>query len=407
MKFGIIRERKNPPDRRVVLTPDACVKVLAKFKEAEIIVEPSPIRVFSDKEYEVKGIQVAAEMEKCDVLIGVKEVPIDHLIPNKQYFFFSHTIKKQHYNRNLLKAVLDKNIELYDHEVITNSKRQRLVAFGRYAGIVGAYNGIRAYGLKLDLYQLPKAETLADQQALILELRKPKLPNIKILLTGRGRVGNGAKEMLDAMDIKKVGVSDYLTKTFKEPVYCQIDASEYNRRKDGVRGNKADFFAHPEQYKSNFFRFAKVTDLYIAGHFYGDRAPYLFTRENAKSPDFKIKVVADISCDIDGPVATTIRPSTIADPIYGYNPLKETEVDFKDPHAIAVMAVDNLPCELPRDASVGFGDAFIKNVIPAFFNGDQDGVLERARMTKEGKLTRSYSYLQDYVDGKEVANSNQ
>ena len=407
MKFGIIRERKNPPDRRVVLTPDACKKMLAKFPEAKIMVEPSPIRVYTDEEYREHGLNVTQEMENCDVLIGVKEVPIEYLIPNKKYFFFSHTIKKQSYNRNLLRAVLEKNIELYDHEVITGVKGQRLVAFGRYAGIVGAYNGLRTYGLKLGLFQLPKAETLADQQALISELRKVKLPNIKIILTGRGRVGNGAKEMLDAMDIKKVGVSDYLTKTFKEPVYCQIDASEYNRRKDGVRGNKADFFAHPEQYKSNFFRFAKVTDLYIAGHFYGDRAPYLFTRENAKSPDFKIKVVADISCDIDGPVATTIRPSTIADPIYGYNPLKETEVDFKDPHAIAVMAVDNLPCELPRDASVGFGDAFVKNVIPAFFNGDQDGVLERARMTKEGKLTKRYAYLQDYVDGKEVANSNQ
>ena len=282
-----------------------------------------------------------------------------------------------------------------------------MVAFGRYAGIVGAYNGFRAYGLKFDLYQLPKAETLADQQALISELRKLRLPNMKILLTGRGRVGNGAKEMLDGMGLRKVKVSDYLSKTFDEPVYCQIDASEYNKRKDGVRGNKADFFAHPGEYKSNFFRFAEVTDFYIAGHFYGDGAPYLFTREDAKHPNFHIKVVADVSCDIDGPVATTIRSSTIADPIYGYDPIAESEVDYMDPKAIAVMAVDNLPCELPRDASVGFGDAFFKNVIPAFFNGDKAGVLERARMTKDGKLTRSYAYLQDYVDGKDVVNSNQ
>jgi alanine dehydrogenase len=399
MKFGIIRERKNPPDRRVVLTPDACVQIVAKFKGAEIIVEPSPIRVFKDEEYVAKGIPVAEEMEKCDVLIGVKEVPLENLIPHKKYFFFSHTIKKQPYNQKLLRAVLDRNIELYDHEVITNAKGQRLVAFGRYAGIVGAYNGIRAYGLKFGLFQLPKAETLADQRALISELEKVQLPNIKILLTGKGRVGNGAKEMLDAMGIKKVKVSDYLSKTFREPVYCQIDASEYNKRKDGVRGNKANFFAHPEDYRSNFFRFATVTDFYMAGHFYGDGAPYLFTREDAKHPDFKIKVVADVSCDIDGPVATTIRSSTIVDPIYGYDPLTEKEVDFKDSNAIAVMAVDNLPCELPRDASVGFGEAFVKNVIPAFFNGDGDGVLERARMTKNGQLTRRYAYLQDYVDG--------
>ncbi|MEL7271519.1 MAG: NAD(P)-dependent oxidoreductase, partial [Bacteroidota bacterium] len=328
---------------------------------------------------------------------GVKEVPIDALIPNKKYFFFSHTIKKQPYNRDLLRAILERNIELYDHEVITNPKGQRLVAFGRYAGIVGAYNGIRAYGLKFKTYDLPKAETLRDQQALIAELQKIQLPNIKILLTGKGRVGNGAKEMLDAMHLKKVNVAEYLSETFSEPVYCQIDASEYNKRKDGVRGNKADFFANPEEYKSNFFRFAEVTDFYIAGHFYGQGAPYLYTREDVKHPDFKIKVVADISCDIDGPVATTIQPSTIADPIYGYHPQTEQVVDYHDEAAIAVMAVDNLPCELPRDASIGFGEAFSKYVIPAFYNGDADGILERARMTQNGKLTQHYLYLKDYV----------
>ncbi len=398
MKFGIIKERKNPPDKRVVLSPNLCQNVLKKHSEAQIVVEPSPIRIFSDDEYSEAGIKVANEMESCDVLLGVKEVPIKALIPNKKYFFFSHTIKKQPYNRDLLRAILAKNIELYDHEVITNQNGQRLVAFGRYAGIVGAYNGVRTYGLKYNLFQLPKAENLRDRQALIEELQKIKLPNIKILLTGRGRVGNGAKEMLDAMGLKKVNVADYLSTTFKEPVYCQIDASEYNKRKDGVRGNKADFFANPQEYRSNFFRFAKVTDFYIAGHFYGDGAPYLYTREDAKHPDFKIKVVADVSCDIDGPVATTIRPSTIAEPIYGYEPQSEGEMDFKAAEAIAVMAVDNLPAELPRDASDGFGEAFSKYVIPAFFNGDANGILERALMTKNGKLTDRYQYLSDYVN---------
>ncbi len=397
MKFGIIQERKNPPDRRVVLSPFLCQFVLKSYPKARIIVEPSPIRVFQDAEYQELGIEVASKMEECDVLLGVKEVPIEALIPNKKYFFFSHTIKKQPYNRDLLRAILEKNIELYDHEVITNPKGQRLVAFGRYAGIVGAYNGIRAYGLKYQTFQLPKAETLKDQKALIAELQKVPLPNIKILLTGKGRVGNGAKEMLDAMNLKKVNVAEYLSDEFDEPVYCQIDASEYNKRKDGVRGNKADFFANPEEYKSNFFRFAKVTDFYIAGHFYGDGAPYLYTREDVKHPDFKIKVVADISCDIDGPVATTVQPSTIADPVYGYDPQTESVVDFLHPDAIAVMAVDNLPAELPRDASDGFGEAFTKYVIPAFFNGDKDGILERARMTANGKLTDRYSYLEDYV----------
>lgn len=401
MKFGIIRERKNPPDRRVVLSPLACQKVVNTYPGAEIIVEPSPIRAYTDDAYVQLGFNVGDEMENCDVLLGVKEVPMDALIPNKKYFFFSHTIKKQPYNRELLRALLEKNIEMYDHEVITNPQEMRLVAFGRYAGIVGAYNGFRAYGLKYGTYDLPKANDLEDQAALIAELKKIQLPNIKVLLTGRGRVGNGAREMLDGMGMRRVNVTEYLENDFNEPVYCQIDAGEYNKRKDGVRGNKANFFAHPEEYESNFFRFAKVTDFYIAGHFYGQGAPYLFTREDAKHPDFKIKVVADVSCDIDGPVATTIRPSTIAEPIYGYDPISETEVDFKNQEAIAVMAVDNLPCELPRDASEGFGEAFIKNVIPAFFNDDKNGVLYRARMTQNGKLTERYAYLQDYVDGKE------
>lgn len=401
MKFGIIRERKNPPDKRVVLSPKACQKVLKTHTKAQIIVEPSPIRAYADDDYKQLVITVASEMDNCDVLLGVKEVPIDSLIPNKKYFFFSHTIKKQPYNRDLLLAILEKNIEMYDHEVITNMQEQRVVAFGRYAGIVGAYNGFRAYGLKFDLFNLPKASVLPDQTALIAELKKLSLPSIKVLLTGRGRVGNGSREMLDGMGMRRVTVTEYLEETFNEPVYCQIDAGEYNKRKDGVRGNKANFFANPEEYKSNFFRFAKVTDFYIAGHFFGQGSPYLFTREDAKHQDFKIRVVADISCDIDGPVASTIRPSTIADPIYGYDAMTESEADFKKPEAIAVMAVDNLPCELPRDASEGFGEAFIKNVIPAFFNEDKDGVLERARMTQNGKLTERYSYLQDYVDGKE------
>ena len=399
MKFGIIQERKNPPDRRVVLSPEACQQVMENHPKAEIIVEPSPIRTFKDAEYTKAGFEVASRMNDCDVLLGVKEVPIKDLIPNKKYFFFSHTIKKQPYNRKLLLAILEKNIEMYDHEVITNEKEQRLVAFGRYAGIVGAYNGFRTYGLKHNLYKLPKAETLTDQPALIAELKKIKLPNIKIILTGRGRVGNGAREMLDAMNLKKVNVTDYLEEDFNEPVYCQIDASDYNKRKDGVRGNKADFFVNGDEYKSDFIRFTHVSDFYIAGHFYGQGAPYLYTREDVKHPDFKISVVADVSCDIDGPVATTIKPSTIADPIYGYDPKTEKETNYKNKSAIAVMAVDNLPCELPRDASVGFGDAFVKNVIPAFFNNDQDGVLKRALMTKNGKLTKRYSYLQDYVTG--------
>lgn len=399
--FGIIKERKNPPDRRVVFSPNGLSDTMSKFPEASFMVESSDIRIFDDAAYRNVGVEITNDISDCEVLLGVKEVPIEALIPNKKYFFFSHTIKKQPYNRKLLKAILDKNIELYDHEVIVNQKGWRLIGFGRYAGIVGAYNGFRAFGLKNESFTLPKAETLPDQKALEAELSKINLPNIKIVLTGNGKVGSGAKEILDAMRIKEVSVDEYLNTEFDEAVYTQIDVLDYNKRKDGQLLDKKDFYDNPEEYDSDFMRFAKVSDVYMAGHFFGDGAPYIYTREDAKSKDFKIKVVADISCDIDGPVATTIRSSTIADPIYGYHPNREEEVDFKDPKAIVVMAVDNLPCELPKDASEGFGTMFMEHVIPAFFNNDIDGVLERARMTQSGKLTDRYSYLQDYVDGKE------
>ena len=402
MKFGIIKERKNPPDRRVVFSPKKLRELQEKFPTAKIEVESSNIRVFTDEEYTKENIQVSKDMTVCDVLLGVKEVPVDALIPNKKYFFFSHTIKKQPYNRNLLKAILDKNIELYDHETITKENGMRLIGFGRYAGIVGAYNGFRAIGLTTKSFQLPKAETLDSKKELIKELQKIKLSNkFKILLTGNGKVAYGAKEMLDAMNIKQVSVHEYLSNTFNEVVYCMIDVLDYNKRKDGQKIDNLDFYNHPETYESNFMRFAEVTDFFIAGHFFGDGSPYLFTREDAKKQNFKIKYVADISCDIDGPVASTIRPSTITEPIYGYHPKKEKEVNYTDKDAIVVMAVDNLPCELPKDASEGFGEMFLENVIPAFFNNDKDGVLARAKMTENGKLTERFSYLQDYIDGKE------
>ena len=274
-----------------------------------------------------------------------------------------------------------------------------MIGFGRYAGIVGTYNGFRAWGMKYDSWMLPKANTLHDQTELIEKLNAIKLPNIKILLTGAGKVANGAQEMLDGMHIKAVSVEDYLTKTFNEAVYCKIDVLDYNKRKDGKVIDMFDFFDHPQDYVADFMRFAKVTDYYIAGHFYGNGAPKFFTKDDVKSKDFNIQVIADISCDIDGPIPTTLRSSTIEDPFYGYDNQTGNEVDYKNENAIVVMAVDNLPCELPKDASQGFGEMFLKHVIPAFYNGDKDGILDRAKITENGRLTPRFSFLQDYVDG--------
>ena len=400
MKFGIIKERKNPPDRRVVFTPDELVRLQKEHPDAIIKVESSDIRVFTDQQYSDLGIEVATDMTDCDVLFGVKEVPVDALIANKKYFFFSHTIKFQPYNRKLLVAILEKNIELYDHETIVDANFKRLIGFGRYAGIVGAYNGFRAFGIKYDLFNLVKAETLNNKEELIERLRRPVLPNIKIVLTGHGKVGMGAKEILDGMKIKQISADDFLNKIYTQPVYTQIDVLDYNKRIDGQVLDNSDFYKNPKEYTSNFERFSQVADIYMAGHFHGNGAPDILTREMLNSAKNKIQVVADISCDVDGPIACTIKASTIADPFFGYLPSENKEVPFAYPGSIMVMSVDNLPCELPKDASEGFGEMFMEHVIPAFFNGDKDGILQRAKMTENGQLTERFKYLQDYVDGK-------
>lgn len=397
--FGIIKERKSPPDRRVVLSPDACQMLVKQYPKMDIVVEPSEIRVFKDHEYQQKGVSLGHNLKACEVLLGVKEVPIGALIPNKKYFFFSHTIKKQPYNKALLQAVLKNNITLYDHELITAASGVRLVAFGRYAGLVGAYNAIRTYGLKHQCFKLPKANDLKDLNALIAALKEIKLPKIKIVLTGMGRVGKGAAEILDAMGINKVSPNLFLNQHFKAPVYTQLEVLDYNKRADGILADKQDFFTNPEAYVSDFLKYAEVADLFIAGHFYGQGAPAFFKSNAIAHPKFKISVIADISCDILHPIPTTLRASTIASPIYGVCKKTLKEVPYKAANAIAVMAVDNLPCELPRDASLGFGAAFMEFVIPAFFNGDADGVLERSQMTHNGKLTPRFAYLQDYVNG--------
>lgn len=403
MRFGIIKERKTPPDRRVVFTPEELVRLKNEHPEAIIRVESSDIRVFNDDAYKNLGIEVANDISDCDVFFGVKEIPIDYLIPDKKYFFFSHTIKKQPHNQKLLQAILEKNIELYDHETIVDANNRRLIGFGRYAGIVGAYNGFRAFGIKYDMFTIAKAETLQTKEDLIARLKRQVLPNIKIVLTGHGKVGMGAKEILDGMKLKQVSPDDFLNKVYSQPVYTQIDVLDYNKRIDGTKADSnKDFYQNPEAYTSDFERFSKVADIFMAGHFHGNGSPDILTREMLSAPDNKIKVVADISCDVEGPIACTVRSSTIADPFYGYLPNTGEEVPYTHPGAIVVMAVDNLPCELPKDASEGFGEMFMEHVIPAFFNNDKDGILARAKITENGKLTPRFAYLQDYADGNVV-----
>jgi alanine dehydrogenase len=396
MKIGIIKEYKSPPDKRVVFSPEKCVETLQKFPQVEFFIEKSDIRCFSDLEYEEMGLKVVTDLSNCDVLIGVKEVPIEKLIENKKYFFFSHTIKKQPYNKKLLQQIIKKNIELFDHETIVDNNNNRLIGFGYYAGVIGAYNGLRAYGLKNHTFSIPKAIDLKDRQEFNSILKSLSIPNMKILLTGKGRVGSGTKEVLDFLKIKEVSAQDFINETYNESVYVNIDVLDYNYS-DSIENTVSNFYNYPEKFRSTFSKFLSVSDIYFAGHYHNPKAPKLITLDDIKNPDFNVQVIADISCDIDGPIASTIRPSTIENPTYGFHKEKLVECDFLDENALAVMAVDNLPCELPRDSSEMFGEMFLKYVIPSFFNNDQDNILKNSKITSKGSLTDRFSYLSDYI----------
>ncbi|MHC5354765.1 NAD(P)-dependent oxidoreductase [Myroides sp. LJL115] len=402
MKLGIIKERKTPPDRRVALTPEQIIRAMEKFKGLEIIVESSDIRVFDDNSYSDLGIQVSQDLQQCDVIVGLKEIPIEFLLPNKTYVLFSHTIKKQIHNRGLLQACLRENITLMDHETFVNQQNKRIIGFGRYAGIVGAYNTLRAFGLKYELFTLAAPQTLKTKDDLIYRLKKQFLPPIKIVVTGTSNVARGIMEVLDGAKIKKVPYDKFLSNKYDCPVYTQIDAGQYYKRKDGTQGGKEDFYKNPGLYETDFERFAQVADILITGHFFQKGSPVILSKEMLNSAKNQIKVIGDVSCDVDqGPIEATIRTTTIEEPFYGYHPRENEEVDLEHPAAITVMAIDNLPCALPEDSSQAFGDVFIEQILPAFFNEDKEGILEKATITKMGKLTDKYSHLEDYAQGKE------
>ena len=401
LTFALIKERKSPPDKRAVMTPEQCVLFKNRFPEARLVVESSDIRIFNDKQYRAQGIEVLDDVSFADIFVGVKEVPISALVEEKSYLFFSHTIKKQPYNQGLMQAICSKKIALYDHETFISESGKRLIGFGRYAGIVGAYNGFRLFGKKMKTFDLPKVEHLYDYDAVKKALDKLVLPeDFKTLITGRGKVARGAKEIIDHLGINQVSPEELLMRDQEGPSYAMLDLEDYNKHREGRDFDRSEFYQNPERYEGDFDRFTQVIDLFVAGHFYGNGAPIILTREAMADPACRIKVVADVSCDIDGPVACTIRPSTIADPFYGYDPQTHTEVDFMEPNAIGVMAVDNLPCELPRDASQGFGEQFLQQIAPSFFDGDSEGVLSRAQITDSmGRLTPRFCYLQYYAMG--------
>jgi hypothetical protein len=402
--IGIIREGKNPPDKRVSLTPTHCSQLLKKYTNLQIVVQPSMVRAFADTEYSAVGIELNEDLSGCDIILGVKEVPVDMLIPGKNYMFFSHTIKKQPYNQKLLQAILEKKISLVDYELLTDEKGTRLLGFGKYAGIVGCYNAFRGWGLKYGIYNLKPAHQCADRFEAEQELNKVTLPgNFKMVMTGGGRVASGALEILEKIKIRKVSPQEYLNKFFDEPIYTQLSAKDYVRLRSGEPFTTSDFYKNPGNFVSDFFQYAMQSDMYVPCHFWDPAAPVIFTREDALHDRFRIRLVADISCDVNGPIASTIRASTIANPFYGYDPDTDLETEFYDRDTIGVMAIDNLPCELPKDASEYFGAELMANILPEILEKPYSEIIERARETDfAGNLTPRFHYLSEYALGKLV-----
>ncbi len=398
MKIGIIREGKVPPDARVPFTPLQLKEISEKYgPELTFMVESSPFRCYSDEEYQAQGIEVVEDISQADYLFGVKEVPIDNLIAEKTYFFFSHTIKKQIKNRKLLRNILQKDIRLLDYEVLKDQSGERVVAFGRWAGIVGAYNAFLTYGKKTGLYDLRRASECRDLEDLKVELKKVTLPPVKIVVTGHGRVGKGVLEILQMLGITRVDTHEFLHSYFEEPVFVVLSSGDFNRRKSDGGFDREEFYSNPELYESHFLKFAEAGEILIAAAYWNPGAPRLFELEDISSPDFSISVIADITCDVGGSIPTTFRASTILDPIYDVDRETGSELPaFGKQTSISVMAIDNLPCELPRESSAEFGKQLMQWVIPALFE-ENSPILERATLARDGDLTLEYMYLSDFV----------
>ncbi len=400
MKIGILREGKVPHDKRVTFTPGQIIQLKTDFPDAEFVVQPSMFRCFTDNEYEDAGILMQEDVSDCDVLMGVKEVPDNELLQGKQYSFFSHTIKKQPHNRHLIKALLEKKITMVDYECLVDEAGNRVIGFGRFAGIVGAYNGMMGYGEMYKLYKLKPAHLSHDKKELFDGLSKIGVPNIKIIITGGGRVSHGAEETMGAMNIRKVTPYEFLNYSFREPVYVQLHSHDYYEAIDKQPFSKYDFYNHPEKFISTFTRYAAKCDVLIHCAYWDPNAPVLFTSREMSDPEFHISMIADVTCDLNGSIPSTTRPSTIDEKFYGYNPITCDLQEPFMPGTITVMAIDNLPCELPRDASEGFGKHLIERVMPEMLGSDESGMIKRATICKNGKLTPRFEYLSDYAGTK-------
>ncbi len=393
--IAVLREEKNPPDSRVPLTPPQVAEMRAAG--IDIVVQPSNCRTFKDEEYTALGIPLVEDIADRELLLGVKEVPVAKLIPQKKYCFFAHVAKEQPYNQKLMTAFLDKGITHYDYEYLTDSNGRRLIAFGYWAGMVGAHNAVWTYGQRTGAFKLPRLKDLYDYAAAKAIYAELELPALRVVLTGSGRVGKGAARVLEDIGFERLSPAAYLTGKGKA-VFTQLNVNDYAKHPDGQPIKKAYFYKHGEEYQSNFAGYAASSDIFVNGIFWDGKAPAFFTAEEMTSPDFRIKVIGDVTCDIApaASVPSTLYASTIAEPVFGYDPTTRKAVAPYLDDAIDVMSIDNLPSELPRDASTAFGATFIEKILPEF-KQENSAVLSRATVTIDGELGPHFQYLREYA----------
>jgi hypothetical protein len=395
-KIGLIREGKIPADNRVALTPAQCKWIQKNAPDIKIAVQSSLHRCFSDKEYQFAGAEVKDELRDCDILLGIKEVPVDQLIPGKTYLFFSHTKKKQPQNQQLMKAIIEKKIRLIDYECLEHEDGQRIIGFGFFAGVVGAHNGMMAYGNRTGLYNMERVYKQRSFRELIHTYFGLRLPNVKIAVTGSGRVAHGILEVMNLMGIHEVEPDEYLVRRFSYPVYTQLKGAELYENKNTGKYSREEFHLHPELYRCKFLPYAAQTDILMNGVYWEKDIPRLFEKEDVKERNFIIQTIADITDDSNGSVPINIGDQTIEEPVYGIDKNSLGKITPYSPDSIDIMAVGNLPNELPRDASRYFGEQLIKHVLEDLVGNGSD-IIERATMTNDGSLTKQYEYLKEYA----------
>ncbi len=397
MIIGLSRERKNPPDNRVALSPIQCVALQQRYPQIKVFVEASPTRCFSDDAYREVGIDVVEDLSHCDVIFNIKEVPSEALIAQKTYFFFSHTIKKQPYNRTMLQTILQKNITLIDYEVLRYETGARVLGFGRYAGVVGTYNGLLVYGKKHGFFSLTPAHLSKNYADILTQLLRVNLPNIRIAVTGGGRVSQGALDLLRALQIREVTPNQYLHVRYDEPVFVQLNSPDLYVHPTLTQWDTQHFYKHHGEYKSQFKGYAECTDLLVNGIYWTEDLPRLFEAgDTADKEKFAPTVIADISCDVEGSVPITYKATSIADPVIGWSRRNQSPCEAYAEDSIDVMAVGNLPNELPRDASEEFGEMLMHKVIPELVAGGSR-LIDGATIARGGHLTAHFSYLSDFV----------